>query len=664
MAYDVLFVDHGNPGSDKTFQQLKNKIPYAVQDQQQIKTSPYWRVSSYADTKNFDFAWQPNVHEKHFTHCGVNNYGLADNGISLEHTVPSELHINNLLKIQRTNKHDIFYVDTGSHQNYKEQLEVQHNVKTTRFFDSWQKVAKRCANKMTSEYCWIVPSDVNPTTIDFSWYPDFWETKYLHIFGSKWQKNSGVMFVHRDWLDDTNEFIYRHDFVVRADVNAYDKFFLDFFDDNSKKAEQSFDVDTHKIRFFDNHLDTIKRLTSKSTTKYFWVLSGNCDYEGFDFTWLPDEETYDHLHTFPSNSQVYGDTFFIDKNSFDIKSKEVTNFKHYETINFNKQQSVKRLPYDTFVIGHYNFAQAIKDRYQDTPTKYFWITNRQATPLPRDQFKYDFAPDYWSPATVYTFGPDNDIMLVPKESGTWITEQVYDYPHIQKRSTHATVRKSMDIIFISYDEPSAVKRWETLKEKFPRAKWCKNIKGQTEAYHTAANMSNTDWFFAVFPKLELVDTFDFEFQPDRLKNPCHYIFNCKNPVNGLEYGHGAVILYNKEITLATTDPGLDFTLSGAHDTVPILSAINHYNQTPWLAWRTAFREVMKLKQALGVTQDVESNYRLKIWLTKAEGKNGEWSLHGSKDASDYYDNYKDSYKDLMKSYDFEWLENFYKEKYA
>ena len=30
----------------------------------------------------------------------------------------------------------------------------------------------------------------------------------------------------------------------------------------------------------------------------------------------------------------------------------------------------------------------------------------------------------------------------------------------------------------------------------------------------------------------------------------------------------------------------------------------------------------------------------------------------------YYDNYKDSYEDLMNSYDFEWLENFYKEKYA
>ena len=223
---------------------------------------------------------------------------MADNAISLEHTVPADLHINSLLKIDRTDKHEIFYVDTGSHKNHLPQLEQDHTVRTTRFFDSWQKVAKRCANKMTSEYCWVVPSDVDPNTIDFSWYPDFWETNYLHIFGSKWQKNSGVMFVHRNWLEDTSEFKYRNDFIVRGDVNAYDKFFLDFFDDNSKMSQTTFSVDTKKVRFFDNHLDTIKRLTVKSNTKYFWVLSGNCDYTGFDFTWNPDEDTYDHLHTF------------------------------------------------------------------------------------------------------------------------------------------------------------------------------------------------------------------------------------------------------------------------------------------------------------------------------------------------------------------------------
>ena len=280
-------------------------------------------------------------------------------------------------------------------------------------------------------------------------------------------------------------------------------------------------------------------------------------------------------------------------------------------------------------------------------------------------FAYDFAPDYWSPATIYAFGPDNDVMLVPKEAGPYITEQVYDYPHIQKKSTPATISTEMDVIFISYDEPNAEKHWHILKTQCPRAKRIQNVKGQTEAYHAAARLSNTEWFYIVFPKLEVLSTFDFSYQPDRLKNICHYIFYAKNPVNNLEYGHGAIVLYNKQLTLSTISPkGLDFTLSAPHDTVPIVSAINHLDVDPWMAWRTAFREVMKLKQSIDITPSVESSYRLKIWTTEANGPNGKWVINGSNDASNYYDQYKTSYKDLIKSYDFQWLKNFFKNKYG
>lgn len=664
MAYDVLFVDHGNPGSQKKFQQLKNIIPYAVQDSQHIKTSPFWRVSSYADVDSFNFAWEPHIHEKHYTHCGVNNYGLADNGISLEHAEPTELHINNFLKINRTNRHEIFYVDTGSRQNYKKQLESEHFVQTTRFFDSWQKVAKRCANKMTSEYCWIVPSDVDPNTIDFTWFPDFWETKFLHIFGSKWQNNSGVMFVHSDWLEDTKEFKYRNDFIIRGDVDAYDKFFLDFFDNNSKISEKTCTVQTQKVRFFDNHLDTIKRLTSKANTKYFWVLSGNCNYEGFDFTWLPDEDTYDHLHTFASNTQVYGDTFFIDKHSFDIKSKEVTNFKHYETINFNKQQSVERLQYDKVEIEHFNFAQSIKDHYQNTPTRYFWIINRLATALPQEKFKFDFAPDYWSPPTIFTFAPDNDIMLVPKDAGPYIYEQVYDYPHIKKLDIHATEPYVFDVVYVSNGEPDEEKHWKTIKNKAPRAKWVRGVKGRTKAYQAMANESDTDWFYACFAKSEIVSTFDFTWQPDRLKSPCHYIFNGKQIINGLEYGHGGVIMYEKNLTLATNDPGIDFTLSAKHDVVPLLSTMVYAGETEYMAWKTAFRECIKLHQAVVIKNDVDAKYRLKIWRTVGETKNGVWSILGANDGVEFYDSVKGDPVQLQNSYEWEWLNEYFIKKYT
>jgi hypothetical protein len=216
----------------------------------------------------------------------------------------------------------------------------------------------------------------------------------------------------------------------------------------------------------------------------------------------------------------------------------------------------------------------------------------------------------------------------------------------------------MDIIFISYDEPSAEKRYNELKAKYPRTKWLKNVEGQTMAYHQAAYMSDTDYFFAVFPKIEIVDSFKFDFQPDRMKNPCHYIFNCKNPVNGLEYGHGAVLLYNKKLTLETIKPSLDFTLSAPHDYVPTLSAINHFNQTPWLAWRTAFREVIKLCQ---MKPTVESKYRLKKWCELGKGENADWAQKGALDAQNYYQKNSNNHEQLMLSYDFKWLKERYEQ---
>jgi hypothetical protein len=83
-----------------------------------------------------------------------------------------------------------------------------------------------------------------------------------------------------------------------------------------------------------------------------------------------------------------------------------------------------------------------------------------------------------------------------------------------------------------------------------------------------------------------------------------------------------------------------------------LSGTAEYAHTPWMAWRTAFREVIKLK---GST-DVESKYRLDKWL-KNHGavKNGEWSIHGANDAVEYYDSVNGDLTELRKSYDWAWL---------
>ena len=118
----------------------------------------------------------------------------------------------------------------------------------------------------------------------------------------------------------------------------------------------------------------------------------------------------------------------------------------------------------------------------------------------------------------------------------------------------------------------------------------------------------------------------------------------------------AMIAYNRELVLANTAaPGLDFTLDQAHEVVPIVSGTAHYDSDPWMTWRTAFREVIKLRHSL---PDVENEYRLEQWLNVGHGVNGHWSTQGAKDALEYYDAVGGDFAELRKSYEWQWLASY------
>jgi hypothetical protein len=412
-------------------------------------------------------------------------------------------------------------------------------------------------------------------------------------------------------------------------------------------------ANTRVVPFVGSYFDVLKSVINDVKTEYFWFFSNFISLEDIDIDFIPEQHERDQIHvwytTHPMGGHnTEGNVMLIPTKQFKEQMNNINFLRDYKDINYHAHRSLFQRP-----IGRANFK--LQDPYATYRTNdqfYTWMTNKDLDDIALP----NFYPSFWEDEKIYTWGNTNDIMLVPHRPNL---KQFYDIDRSVNFELEYDV-KPMDIIFISYDEPSAEKRFNTLKEKHPRAKWCKGVSGQTLAYITAASMSETDYFFAVFPKLEIVDTFKFDFQPDRMKNPCHYIFNCKNPVNGLEYGHGAVLLYNKKLVLETTNPGLDFTLSASHDWVPVLSAVNHFNETPWLAWRTAFREVIKLLQG---KPTVENNHRLKKWLTVGQGKNAEWCLNGSKDGQEYYQTHGSDYKQLMLSYDFEWLKQYYESKY-
>jgi hypothetical protein len=77
-----------------------------------------------------------------------------------------------------------------------------------------------------------------------------------------------------------------------------------------------------------------------------------------------------------------------------------------------------------------------------------------------------------------------------------------------------------------------------------------------------------------------------------------------------------------------------------------------------MCWRTAFREVLKLKAAL---PDIEAEYRLNRWLTTADVVTSPysiWSIYGADDAVEYYEAVNGNFDDLKKSYEWDWLASY------
>jgi hypothetical protein len=262
--------------------------------------------------------------------------------------------------------------------------------------------------------------------------------------------------------------------------------------------------------------------------------------------------------------------------------------------------------------------------------------------------------------TPLTTGASN--VLVPREAKNYLKFQLYDYPFVDKSYQTLGQDPLQDVIFISNGEPMADTNWNNLLSICPRARRSDGVNGREAAYKEAAQMSQTPWFFAVFAKTEVLPEFKFDFQPDRLQEPRHYIFHSRNPLNNLEYGAMNINLYNRQLTLGTV-PGLDFTLSQLHAVVPIVASISRFNTDPWVTWRSAFREVLKLKLEVDQGAGPEIQHRLRVWCSKADGDNADYCLTGANDALEYYQLVNGNYEALKLSFDWAWLQDYYYNKY-
>ena len=389
-------------------------------------------------------------------------------------------------------------------------------------------------------------------------------------------------------------------------------------------------------RYNNTHLATIKRIVKKAQTEYVWVVSDLCDYTNFDFTWQPVPWEADQIHCWASNNQQYGDTFLIPVSAFKRQADTLKVLGWYKHINWHSD-GVRRT-----TLGN----------------MYDWIYYSNA--------RFEFTPNLWEKRILHSFGKNGSVLLVPRDCKQYFRTQYYDYPYILRHTDWKVNEKPQDIVFISYEEKNADLNYNILKKRYPRAKRVHGIKGMEKAYYEAARISETDWFFAVFAKTRLHEDFDFSYLPDRLQGDKHYIFNCKNKINGLEYGHMGVILYNRNLVLNSPDfdtLGLDYTMSHRHDVVPQVSCYGVFDTSPFETWRSAFREAIKLAQLLDKNPTIETRYRLKVWRTVAHGDFAQYCIDGANHGVEYYKLFKNNSFELKKINSWDWLWGYFDGKY-
>ena len=489
---------------------------------------------------------------------------------------------------------------------------------------------------------WTVPDGVEP--VDQSWHPNPFDPPYRYQFGTQHQRTGGPVYTVLGATD------IKYVDQIRATTNrvATAIYEIDHLCGLAGKIANT----TRTVRYFDNYRDTLIRIAKSigNQHEFVWICSSICDYTDFDFSWHPEQWQATMLHVFASNDQKFGDTFFMHVPTFAARAEKKALLEWYD-VNYVSRIRVPRRNMPVVLHDADSHVDAVKNTDWIGPVATF--TNQDYVPgnlitiaLWQEKTK-----------TVVPLSLGASSVVVPRTAVPYIQTQLYDYPYIDRSQRILELGDPvLDIVFISNGEINAKiyfehLKWNVEQTRKNRIHHVSGINGRVAAYQEAARHSRTPWFFAVFAKLEVTRDFDWSWQPDRMQQAKHYIFHAHNPVNGLVYGHQAVIAYNKRLVLANTGAGLDFTLDQPHEVVPICCGTAMYHESDWMCWRTAFREVIKLKASL---PDVESEHRLNKWLT-VDTTPGEWSRKGAEDGAEYYDSVSGDFLELKKSYEWSWL---------
>jgi hypothetical protein len=626
----------------------------------------FWALNPDLTYDRFDFNWRPT--NENFRHINVfgNEYSKNTQTYYINGPMYKLGHREMNYVVDQTvdieSNLSMFYIDRGRGVDRYEALKLRYpQLQKTRYLNSWVETIQRCVNKSETKLFWVLNSELAYSEFMFDFYPSPWQMDMVHVFGTQWSHWGNTYLVNSETFEESTKYVkvIEHlnilNFVKNKRAKAVETLYdIVYIDHGNIEQTPGMNVVKYEESYSNTFKNMLKILPNKKE-HYVWVCSTICDYSDFDFTYICDPYAKEQLHVFPSDKQKFGDTFLVDVN----KLRELEN---HIKVNYNQHQKANRLPAPVFInesdthvsINDFNFNWPYATIIS-SDNKEIKVTDNEPMSLWDSETKN---------ITIHSTG--GTYITVPKEAKDYVKKELYDYPYI-KHVAKPVHSNPLDIIFFSNGEANADENYENLLFATAglsnRVIRVDGINGRVASQHAAANASNTAWYFLVNAKLKVNTKFDWAWQPDRLQIPKHYIFTATNPVNHLEYGHQAIVANNKKLTLNTVVKGLDFTMDSEHEVVNINCGIGMYNTSVWDTWRTAFREVLKLKYYTERNDDLEAKFRLSSWLNLGDGEFGKYSTMAALDACRYYESVNGELDKLRLSYDWEWLRTLYDRLY-
>ena len=635
VRYDIFFTD--NLTDYNTYSRKSRTDAFWLVDSEHILSETIKWVPEYSEQKYINVFKIPKQLEHKYPRSVTNVSDNRCGGIKL---VPKNF-----------NKEDIKY------QGLLTDIEIIE-------FEKFSSEEEGRANTK-HDWFWVIDPDVTVLEdFNFDFVPDTWDDQKTHV----WQKinpitnrqydYSGVMLCPKVAQTKGRPKYIREPACMQ---NEYPVYYLQASD-------------------YENGLQSVyERLSAQSNSNMYWVVDAFTQLDpDFKFSYYPTQWDQKYIHVFLNQDNAYTSVRLVPKQMFlnneytdkDIENNSFENLKQINTI-----ASLR----PTWPVIHLQslekneFINAIKD----IKTPFVWTIDPDVK-VDNDVLERGYLPSITQTNKVHAWQKQNPISKkVHAYGGLRLWPTANDYSNIKSDDLKLNrIRninyvkevgcktKTYDIVFLSYKEPQAGKRFTQLQDHLRNNGllfnliWVRDVEGIFEAHKVASTRVQSKMFWVVDADAEITNDFIFDYIPDVYDQEVVHVWSSKNPITQDEYGYGGVKLFPTEMVRNATSWGLDFTtgLSSRFKSMPQVSCVTRFNTDAYSTWRSAFRECVKLT----LNEDAESKQRLDTWLnTRGDEEFTAEAVNGALAGNLFAEANKDNLAELDKINDFNWLREQY-----